>query len=105
MWAVKWTLNECGIRTFDFDKLGRFSGRMVSRPDGEHGEVGDGSNESDAHPGSSEQNGRDVEEADQDDVPVKAAALPALLHQDESKGTQGRFGLVVLILRQKFILR
>ena len=61
---------------------------MVGRPDGEHGEVGDGAHEGDAHPWAAEEDGRDVEEADQDDVPVKAAALLALLHQDQSKENQ-----------------
>ena len=59
---------------------------MIGRPDGEDGEVSDGSNESDAHPGAAEEGGWDVEEADQDDVPVEAAALLALLHQDQSSG-------------------
>ena len=58
---------------------------MVGRHDGQRREVGDGSNLGNAHPGSSEQGRRNVEQTQKDDVPVKAAALLALFHQDQPK--------------------
>jgi len=72
------------LLTFDFNHFGQLSGRVIGRHDGQGREVGDGSNLSDAHPGSSEDGCRNVEKTQKNDVPVKAAALLALLHQDES---------------------
>jgi hypothetical protein len=58
---------------------------MIGGHDREGGKVSDSSDLCDTHPGSSEQGGWNVKDAQQDDVPVQTAALLASLHQDQSK--------------------
>ncbi len=71
--------------TFNFNDFRRFSWSMIGGHDREGGEVSDSSDLCDTHPGSSEQGGRNVEDAEQNDVPVQTAALLASLHQYKSK--------------------
>ena len=61
----------------------RFSGLVSGGHDSEGRQVSDGANGGRADPGSSEQSTRNVEHAQQDDVPVKTAALLTLVHQDK----------------------
>lgn len=65
---------------FDVNNFGRFSGLVSCRHHGEGGQVGDGSDGGRTDPGSSEKCTRNVEHAEEDDVPVKAAPLLALVH-------------------------
>ena len=69
--------------TFDVHNFGRFAGRVGCRHDGEGGQVGHGSNRGRADPGAAEEPGNQVQEAEKDDVPVDAATLLELVHQDE----------------------
>ncbi len=57
---------------------------MIGGHDGESCHVGHGSDLCHTHPGSSEKCGRNIEQTQKDNVPVKSAAFLASLHHNQS---------------------